>query len=737
MSLPRPWPSFVLAALLLLAVATGSRAQTAPLPAPAAPPPASTADLEHLVATLQNDRDRQQLIAQLQALIAAQKGEEQKAAPPPSGWLDRLGQELDAIAAEIVAAAGLVIDAPRLVDWLETAVNDPAQRGRWLGIGGKILIIFGAALVAEWIAHWLLRRPVALFAGWNGGGWAMRLLQLLLAAVFEFVPVLVLYVAAEIVLPLTHPGFGTRHVSTVIIGAILWARGILAVARVALLSPQAMRLYTLGEETRNYLYIWVRRMTQWAVYGYALASASWWLGVPGAVFVLLLRGTVLVLAVLAVIFVLQNRRPIADWLRGAEQAADRARPGWRLLRSRLAETWHVLAIIYIVGTFGVWVVRIDTGLATGLRATALSVVIVVGTAVLVHVIGRLSRRGLAISPELQARFPQLERRANLYLPLLTGLATIVIDALAVLALLQAWGVDAFAWLGSATGSRVAGSATNVAVLLVGAVVLWEIFSAAIERYLTSLDGNGRSAARVRTLLPLLRTSVLVALVTIVGLSALAELGVNIAPLLAGAGVVGIAVGFGSQALVKDVITGLFILIEDTFAVGDIVDVGKGSGVIERISIRTIRLRDGSGNLQTIPFSEIATVRNMTRDYSYVLAEARVLLREDPDRVMAVLRQVGEEMAADPEWQPSILAPLELWGVDHFTDFAMVIQCRFKVRPARQWAVGREFYRRMKRAFDANGIELGSASQVRYLAPPVPASPAASASSASGSAAAKT
>jgi small conductance mechanosensitive channel len=164
-----------------------------------------------------------------------------------------------------------------------------------------------------------------------------------------------------------------------------------------------------------------------------------------------------------------------------------------------------------------------------------------------------------------------------------------------------------------------------------------------------------------------------------------------------------------------VITGLFILLEDTLAVGDVVDVGKSHvGLVEALSIRTIKLRDMSGTLHTIPFSEVSTVRNMTRDYSYFVADVGVVFREDPDRVVSVLRTVGADLAKDPAWAPSIVEPLEVIGVDHFTDSAMVIRVRIKTVPLRQWPVGREFYRRMKKAFDANRIEMPAANQTHYL-----------------------
>jgi small-conductance mechanosensitive channel len=195
---------------------------------------------------------------------------------------------------------------------------------------------------------------------------------------------------------------------------------------------------------------------------------------------------------------------------------------------------------------------------------------------------------------------------------------------------------------------------------------------------------------------------------------LAELGVNITPLLAGAGVVGLAVGFGAQKLVQDVITGWFILMEDTIAVGDVAEVAGHAGLVERISIRTIRLRDLSGVVHTIPFSAVDSVKNFTKDFSYYLFEVGVAYREDTDEVVEVLREIDAEMREDPELGPDILEPLEVMGVDRFEDSAVIVRVRTKTKPLRQWAVGREFNRRMKKAFDARGIEIPFPHQTVYF-----------------------
>jgi len=186
---------------------------------------------------------------------------------------------------------------------------------------------------------------------------------------------------------------------------------------------------------------------------------------------------------------------------------------------------------------------------------------------------------------------------------------------------------------------------------------------------------------------------------------LGQLGMEIGPILAGVGVLGLAIGFGAQTLVKDVITGFFMLLEDTFSVGDVIQVNNTGGVVEAISIRTIRLRDVSGNVHTIPYSSVSTVTNMTKDFSCWLVEAGVAYREDVDEVIQILKELGEEMRQDPQFGPDILEPLEIIGLDRFEESAVVVRARFKTRPLQQWKIGREFNRRMKKAFDTRGIEM--------------------------------
>ena len=186
---------------------------------------------------------------------------------------------------------------------------------------------------------------------------------------------------------------------------------------------------------------------------------------------------------------------------------------------------------------------------------------------------------------------------------------------------------------------------------------------------------------------------------------LKEVGVEIAPILAGAGIVGLAVGFGAQNLVRDVISGFFFILEDQVRVGDVVVVNGTSGLVEEINFRTIILRDQSGVVHIFPHGTVTTLSNMTKDWSAYLFDLGVAYKENTDRVVQVIEQVGKEMIQDPKFGPLMLEAPEIFGVNQFADSAVIIKGRIRTKPSQQWVVGREFNRRIKYAFEAAGIEI--------------------------------
>ena len=211
--------------------------------------------------------------------------------------------------------------------------------------------------------------------------------------------------------------------------------------------------------------------------------------------------------------------------------------------------------------------------------------------------------------------------------------------------------------------------------------------------------------RVDTLSSIIQNILFIAITFVAAIIVLGELGVEIGPVLAAAGIVGLAVGFGAQNLVQDVISGFFILLEDQIRVGDVVQIGDKGGVVEKVTLRTVILRDLSGNVHFIRNGQIQVVTNMTKEYGRYVFDIGVAYKEDVDHVIEVIKRVDEEMRNHPDFKDDILEPIEILGLDQFADSAVIVKARIKTKPIKQWGVGREFNRLLKKRFDEEGIEI--------------------------------
>lgn len=220
--------------------------------------------------------------------------------------------------------------------------------------------------------------------------------------------------------------------------------------------------------------------------------------------------------------------------------------------------------------------------------------------------------------------------------------------------------------------------------------------------------------RVETLKNILAVLLRIVVFSLAVMLILGELGINLGPLLATAGVFGLAIGFGAQELVKDVISGFFILLEDQVRVGDVVNLDGKSGVVEKINIRTVILRDLAGNVHYIRNGNIQVVTNMTKGYSRYVFNIGISYNDDVDEAIEVIKQVDAELRSDPQFSPLILEPIEVLGLDEFADSALIIKARTKTIPIKQWEVGREFNRRLKLALDKVGIEIPFPHRTVYL-----------------------
>lgn len=702
---------------LILALLAGIPAMAAAqTPAPAEG--ATVAELEALVRTIENQADRDKLLVQLRGLIEARRQ-----AMAPKAEAD-IGQRLLAgltagaqtASRDFIEAIDLFRGLPGLIDRLYVELADPNVRLGWLRFLATLLAVSVAGLVASRILGASLRRVRWSLERRGSPGLTMRLVLGLLRAVVELVPVAGFAAAGYAMILLVDPHRITHLVATTLIAVNLMVQSVTVAARF-MFQPDApqLRVVTVRDDTANYACVWIARIAATAGYGYFAGQAALMLGLTRGAHDIFLRVLGLAIAAMLAILVLQNRTAVAAAIRGAPAGAPEREGGFWTLRNRLSELWHVLALIAIAGIYLVWALGVRNGFSFIAGSVALSIAILFGAWVLERGARRLVDSILRVSDEMEATYPGLQARISRYRVVLDTVFRLVVWLLATFLLAEAWGVRSIDWLVSRGGQQLLSVLFSTLVVGVIAVILWELASSLIERRMT----GGALGMRARTLLPLLHTTIKVFLVIIVGLVALSALGIDITPLLAGAGVVGLAVGFGSQALVKDVITGFFILMEDQISVGDVVQVANRSGLVEAITIRTVRLRDQAGSVHTIPFGEITSVQNMTRDFSYYVFDISVAYREDTDRVVAVIRDIGAQMQTEDAWRDRILEPLEVLGVDSFGDSAVVIKARIKTRPIQQWNVGREFNRRMKKRFDAEGIEIPFPHRTIYIADGTP------------------
>jgi moderate conductance mechanosensitive channel len=256
------------------------------------------------------------------------------------------------------------------------------------------------------------------------------------------------------------------------------------------------------------------------------------------------------------------------------------------------------------------------------------------------------------------------------------------------------------------------SGIRIVVIVIGAYVLLRllsIFIGRVEKIVVKDRGdffaNLEAQKRVKTLSNILSKAAFIAVFVVALMMVLKEIGMDITPLITGAGIIGLAIGFGAQNLVKDVISGFFIIMENQIRVGDVAVVNGKGGLVEEINLRTIVLRDLDGTVHVFPNGTINTLSNMTRGWSRYVIDVGVAYKENVDKVMQVLRDIGEEMYKDEKFRPMILEPLEVLGVDNFGESSVTIKCIIKTQPLKQWDVGRELRRRIKNTFDQKGIEI--------------------------------
>jgi small-conductance mechanosensitive channel len=483
-----------------------------------------------------------------------------------------------------------------------------------------------------------------------------------------------------------------------------------------------LRLFPIGDEAAVFLHRWILALAAVYLIGFFTCGV---VRLAGATELEHLKATSvvsLVMAVMVIWMILAKRKEVAEhFSRGVPENS---------LRYRLIQKWHAVAVALGLLMLVLSIVNRILGLAQGRGILTLLMV------PLYFLLDWLLREalekifGIVGVQEEPTRRKTSEGEApegaltenRMQAALRSGLRA-ALAALLVFWTLKIWGVS------FEIGEAVAAGTFRILLVVLICYVFWVVISAAIQRRLQKempdpdeeeeMEEGGAGGSRIVTLLILLRKFMAVTVALLAALMILSALGVNIGPLIAGAGVFGLAIGFGAQTLVKDIISGVFFLIDDAFRVGDYVEVSGTKGTVEHISIRSLRLRHPRGQVNFIPFGDIATVTNLSRDYIVTKLDFRVRYDTDVEKVRKIIKKkVYKEILKDPELADKLLDKIKSQGVREMDDSAMIMRVKYKTRPGDQFAIRKHVYRLMQEAFREAGIEFAHRNVTVYMPPDV-------------------
>ena len=407
--------------------------------------------------------------------------------------------------------------------------------------------------------------------------------------------------------------------------------------------------------------------------------------------------------------VLLNRSSVTDWLLEARQLK-LGSPVHRVI----ARNWYWPVLVYLIVLSLIVLTRPSTVLLPVLGASCQILGAIVLGSIAANGISRSIKDGLHLPADINQRLPLLERRLNFFVPKALSFVRGLI-ALAVIgfAFDTAGIIDLGAWLESELGAKAATSIIRAALLLLIGFVLWLAINSWVD-YRLNPDFGSVPTARESTLLTLLKNAATIFILAATLMFALSELGVDIAPLIASAGVIGLAIGFGAQKLVQDVITGIFIQFENAMNVGDVVKVGDTIGTVEKLTVRSVSLRDLHGVFHIIPFSSLNSVSNYMRGFGHYVCDMGIAYREDVDEAKQAMFDAFAELREMEEYKADILEDMTWFGLTTFGDSAITVRSRIKCAPGKQFAIGRAYNAILKRIFDARGIEIPFPHQTIYF-----------------------
>ncbi|EGG77380.1 Putative mscS family protein ybiO [Gluconacetobacter sp. SXCC-1] len=444
-----------------------------------------------------------------------------------------------------------------------------------------------------------------------------------------------------------------------------------------------------------------RMVTRWWNFLVAAPSIVVCLSTLGGVFAMPARGTeaiiravVLIEHVLIAIFIWRIRHHVGAALQPSTRLQQK--PFWMFV-GKMVRFWWIPAMFFDLALWLVWATQIRGGYAWILRTLSLTIVVILGARLLSVLAFSLQNRLFHVPEATEKRYPGLQGRVDYYYPIARRTLSVLLTFVTIVLLAQSWGLPAIRFfVHGSLGPKIVGAMLTIMIAYTIAIVVWEVANAILQNQISRFETSEQAsrATRLRTVLPIIRTVLLTFIIIIVTVTTLSQIGINVAPLLTGAGIMGAAIAFGSQSLVKDFITGFFMLVENAMQVGDWVTAGSVAGTVEHLSIRTLRLRAINGDLHIIPFSSVTSIANTSRDYNLVVVSFMLDLTEDPHRVAAILKDELSTMRRDPVFGPLIKSDFSYLGVEQADGNGAKFLGSIRTAAGAKWKVYREYYSRL-------------------------------------------
>jgi len=571
--------------------------------------------------------------------------------------------------------------------------------------GLNVLFLLVCASIVYWFGQKLFRRFQGRMASkYSRSSWFSRGFVLIMLSVVD---ALTVFLSCILALGLFLVPFVLLERQDYLLDAALdafWAVGISRVVLRFVFSPfqSALRPLPFSDE---YAHFWYRKLFQISiVLGYGLLLAVPYVNIASSFVIgnalrfVLVAGTTLY----TIGLIYRSREWVAEGVSGYAERMSNSLA--RQTVTGIGYLWHWIAMAYVSTLFMLWFTRPFDAIEIAVRSTGFSVLVIMIGFLISLAITKPITNGIRLPDNVKRTLPALEGRLNAFVPTILKFLRFIVFLSTVLVLLDIWSVTNFSiWLMSSQGENFVGRFLSAILVIVVAFAIWLAVMAWIDLRLRARSGYVVTA-RERTLFQLFRNAFTMVILVMAALLALSEVGINIGPLIAGAGVVGLAISFGAQTLVKDIITGAFIQIENAINEGDVVTVAGVTGVVERLTVRSVRIRDLDGTAHIVPFSSVDMVANFMRDFSYHVAVIGVSYDTDIRKAKAAMVEAFERLKAS-DTGVNILGDLEMHGVTMFGDSAINIRARIKTLPGEQWGVGRAYNEFVKDVFDETGIEI--------------------------------